>query len=381
MKKALLNTARLAVVVAASLFAAPVARGAKNAEAAPTSVPFGEARFGVNLAVAEFGGHAIPGTYGVHYIYPEPKVLDYYRAKGRTLIRFPFLWERMQRSLNSPLDATELAHLQEFLRAAGQRQMHVILDVHNYGRYKFAGEEGEAQIIGSERVPYAAFADLWSRLVTAVKDDPAVYAYGLMNEPHGMGDAMRWPLAAQAAIDAIRKLDTRTPIMVCGDQFGSAGDWRKGSNETIHEKVHDPQNNLIFEAHCYFDKNLSGTYKKTYEEEGGSPNVGIERVRPFVEWCRDKGVRGFVGEYGVPDNDTRWLVAMDRFLAYLQANKISATYWAAGPWWGPYPLSIEPSDARAAAKEGTAQDGAAKDGVAAQPVDRPQMLVLRQYPG
>jgi endoglucanase len=335
-------------------------------------VAFREARFGVNLSGAEFGS-SLPGTFGTHYTYPTPAGLDYYRAKNRTLIRLPFKWERMQHAPNAPLDQGELSRLRGVLRAAHERGMHIILDVHNYGRYTFNGEEkGGSHIIGSERLPYAAFADFWNRLAAAVKDEPGVWAYGLMNEPHDMGDPERWPRAAQAAVDAIRRIDGKTIILVPGDSWSSARRWRSVS-EALNEKVRDPRNNLIFEAHCYFDKDQSGTYAKGYDEEGGSPDVGVDNVRPFVEWCREKNVRGLVGEYGVPDTDARWLVTLDRFLAYLQANNISATYWAGGPWWGKYPLSIEPADARS-----TAPAGAAK---AAQPIDRPQMLVLRQYPG
>jgi endoglucanase len=69
-------------------------------------------------------------------------------------------------------------------------------------------------IIGSARVPYGAFADLWSKLAAEVKDEPGVYAYGLMNEPHDMEDSTRWPRAAQAAVDAIRRVDRNTTIVV-----------------------------------------------------------------------------------------------------------------------------------------------------------------------
>jgi endoglucanase len=356
------------MTVAGVLLSAPIAHSVESTPTRETQA--GEARFGVNIAVAEFAGHIIPGVYGVQYTYPSADELEYYRSKGRTLIRLPFLWERMQHSLNAPLDTAELGYLKEFLRIAREKKLDVILDVHNYGRYKFAGVEGEAQIIGSERVPYSAFADFWSRLATAVKDESAVYGYGLMNEPHDMEGESRWPQAAQAAIDAIRKVDKKTTIMVSGDDFSGTRFWRTSRNEKLNENVRDPQNNLVFEAHCYFDKNLSGSYAKSYDEEGASPNVGIEHVRPFVEWCKEKGVRGYIGEFGAPNTDARWLVTMDRFCAYLKENKISSTYWAGGPWWDKYPLSIEPTDARADPNVG-----------APDPVDRPQMLILRQYPG
>jgi endoglucanase len=350
----------ISATIAGSILAMPVAQAAETRS-------IYEALFGVNLAGAEFGGNVLPGAHGTNYVYPTDAALDYYQSKGRILIRLPFKWERMQRSLNGPLDADELGRLRGVLRAAGRRKMKVILDVHNYGRYHFIGEKAH-EIIGSPRVPYAAFANFWSKLAAAVKDEPGVYGYGLMNEPHDMEDATRWPRAAQAAIEAIRRVDRNTAIVVPGDDWSSAKRWRSGSNEKLNETVRDPQSNLIFEAHCYFDQDGSGSYKRSYDEEGASPDVSIENVRPFVEWCREKGVHGLIGEYGVPDTDTRWLVAMDRFLTYLQANGISSTYWAGGPWWGKYALSIEPGDARESS------------GPASTRPDRPQMLILRQYP-
>jgi endoglucanase len=323
--------------------------------------------FGVNLAGAEFGGGKIPGLFGKDYIYPTAVDLDYLLARGRTLVRLPFLWERMQHGLNTPLDPEELVHLRTTLQAAAQRGIKVIIEPHSYGRYHFTGEK-EGQIIGSERVPIEAFADFWSKLAARIKDEPAIYAYSLMNEPHGMGDPERWPRAAQAAVHAIRSVDAQRSIIVPGDDWSSARRWQTGANRDLDEKVHDPQNNLIFEAHCYFDKDGSGTYVKNYDEEGGTPDVGVEYVRPFLEWCRAKNVRGFIGEYGVPDSDSRWLVTMDRFLAYLRTNGVSATYWSAGPWWGKDPLAIQPA-------------GLGPSKPVDKAIDRPQMLILRQYPG
>lgn len=359
-----------AVLAAGSLSAMAGANSGKKQ--APAAATASRARFGVNLAGAEFGSRR-PGVFDKDYTYPSPRVLDYYKSKNRTLIRLPLKWERIQYTLNGPVAAEEMNRLRGVVRAAGERKMHIILDVHNYGRYHAAGEEN-SQIIGTERVPYSAFADLWGKIAAALKDEPGLFGYGLMNEPHDMGDPERWPRAAQAAIDAIRRVDTKTAIIVPGDDWSSAARWQSGSNAALADKVRDPRNNLIFEAHCYFDSDASGRYAKSYEEEGGSPDKGVERVRPFVEWCRAKNVRGFIGEFGVPHTDARWLVTMDRFLAYLQANNVSATYWAGGPWWGNYPLSIEPADARDK-KEGQAES------VKAEPADRPQMIVLRQYPG
>ena len=43
-----------------------------------------------------------------------------------------------------------------------------------------------------------------------------IYGYGLMNEPHGLPATVSWHKMAQVAIDSIRSVDTRTPIVVGG---------------------------------------------------------------------------------------------------------------------------------------------------------------------
>ncbi|RYF25928.1 MAG: glycoside hydrolase family 5 protein, partial [Flavobacteriales bacterium] len=75
-------------------------------------------------------------------------------------------------------------------------------------------------------------------------------------------------------------------------------------------------------------------------------NVGVDRVKPFVNWLKKNNKKGFVGEYGIPDNDDRWFPILERTLAYLKANGVNGTYWAAGPRWGKYKLSIEPRDGK-----------------------------------
>jgi endoglucanase len=70
--------------------------------------------------------------------------------------------------------------------------------------------------------------------------------------------------------------------------------------------------------------------------------IGVNRAKPFVEWLIRNNKRGHFGEFGVPADDPRWLVAMDNLMSYLHDNCVPLAYWAAGPWWGNYPLSIEP---------------------------------------
>ncbi|MEA4981100.1 MAG: YCF48-related protein, partial [Paludibacter sp.] len=94
--------------------------------------------FGVNLSGGEFGG-VYPGTIGTHYGYPTNKDLDYFKSKGLTLIRFPFRWERVQYQLNGPLNPLDLGKMKEFVQAAEDRNLPVILDMHNFARRSFDG--------------------------------------------------------------------------------------------------------------------------------------------------------------------------------------------------------------------------------------------------
>ena len=344
MKRALFSLA--IILIASTLFAHEPAMSDINDKS-------GKQPFGVNLAGAEFAEGHLPGEYGVHYTYPKAGELDYFNSKGLRLIRLPFKWERMQPELKGALDPIELERLKNVVREAEKRDMYVILDLHNYGR-RFV--DGKKVLIGSPELSVADFADFWKRMATEMKGFSNIYGHGLMNEPHDMeASTSCWFDMAQQAIDAIRTVDMEKTIIVGGDDWSSAERWPQQSDTLKY--LHDPAHNLMFEAHVYFDDNASGSYKGTYDEENCTPLTGVKRVKPFVAWLKENDFRGLVGEYGVPDNDPRWLVTTDRFLAYLQRNGINATYWAAGPWWGKHKMRLTPDKGQ----------------------DRPQMQVVGQY--
>lgn len=313
--------------------------------------------FGVNLSGAEFGG-VYPGEDGTHYGYPTYRDLDYFQSKGLSLIRFPFRWERIQPVLNGELDADELGKMKAFVEDAEERGMQVILDVHNFARYSFDGGATYELIGASSRLSKEHLADLWVKLATEFKNFTNIWGYDIMNEPYSMSAQMPWFNIAQAAIDAIRTVDTDTPIIVSGDSFSSSLNWVQFSDNL--RNLVDPSDNLIYQAHLYFDNDCSGNYDGTYDEEGANALTGVERARPFVEWLKRYGKRGLVGEYGVPADDSRWLAVLDNLLCYLKSNGVSGTYWSAGLRWGDYALSVQPSNN--------------------YEVDRPQMGILEKYP-
>ena len=168
-----------------------------------------------------------------------------------------------------------------------------------------------------------------------------MWAYGLMNEPHDTSGL--WPAAAKAAVDAVRSIDMSHTILVAGDGWNGAQRWPE-NNPNFN--ITDITGNMMYEAHVYFDADGSGTYQQSYTDAGAYSDIGIDRARPFVQWLKARNARGFFGEYGVPDDDTRWLATLDNFLAYVDTEQIGGTYWVAGAWWDTYRLSVEPRSDR-----------------------------------
>jgi len=290
------------------------------------------------------------GMEGQTTIVPTDASFAYYQSKGLTLIRVPFKWERIQPTLNGALDPTQLGYLDTVLSRAANHGIKIILDMHNYGKYG-------SNVIGSAAVPYTAYQDVWSKLAAhfaASANASSIYAYDIMNEPNG--STIDWPTSAQYGINGVRSGDTERFIMVEGRAYSSAKDWPKVNAGLIN--ISDPQRKIIFSAHCYFAAANNDQYQ-TYDQEGAHPNLGIEKVAPFVEWCKANKVYGHIGEYGVPYTDARWNVVLQNFLQYLSDNDISGTYWSGGAVSVNYTLRCEPTSNNT--------------------VDEPQMAVLQLF--
>jgi len=301
----------------------------------------------------------------------------YYASKKLMTIRLPFRWERMQPTLGGSLDPTYLGYVKTILGYASANGMSVILDCHNFGAYN-------GILIGASGGPTQEdFATFWGDMASALQGTAGLGGYDLMNEPAGFTGSA-WPDAAQAAISAIRVSDPTTPIYVEGNGYSSAFQWITNGNGTLNTLT-DTSNKLVFEAHAYADYNSSGTYptypasaavgctsgQTTYEcaETMGdqlttptsaiNTSILVKRYTPFVAWCIQYSVKCDIGESGVPNDDPAWLETLDKGITYLQSNNVPFTYWAAGPDFVGYFLSVEPDDG----------------------VDTVQMAVLTKYTG
>jgi len=307
---------------------------------------------GINICGSEFGEDKLPGTLNVDYVYPNISEINYFAKKGFKVINLPFRWERIQRTLGGELDAREVAEIKKFIANCNARGLKVILTMHNFGRYKIGMYD---YIIGSPQVSRWNYRDVWRKIAETFKMNENIYGYAIMSEPHDMWN-YSWASSAQEAVTAIREVDSKTNIIVGGDNYSCSEEWEQYSDDL--KRLRDPSNKIIFDAHCYFDEDHSGRYYADYANSHTNAYTGINRVKPFVEWLKKNNKKGIIGEFGVPSYDGRWLTVMDNFLKYIDQNGINANYWAAGPWWANYQLSIEPT---------------------AYGNDKPQMAVLQKY--
>ena len=289
---------------------------------------------GVNLASAEFQGKKLPGKYNIDYAYPTKSEIDYFTEKGMNTFRLAFKWERLQHKQYNNFNFQELSRIRNFVEYSSSKNAYTILDVHNYARYY-------GEVIGTEAVPTAAFAEFWTKLALEFKNNPLVI-FGLMNEPYEI-KTEQWLIAANAAIAAIRKTGAKNLILVPGNHYSGAHSWYKNrggsSNAEVMLDIEDPENNYAYEVHQYVDQNSSGTSTSCVSE-----TIGTERLTAFTQWLREHKKRGFLGEFGVSKADN-CLKTLDNMIDFIHQSDdvwLGWTYWAAGPRWGDYIFSIEP---------------------------------------
>src|SRR5262249_33069326 len=148
-----------------------------------------------------------------------------------------------------------------------------------------------------------------------------------------------------AAIAGIRSAGARQLILVPGNSWTGAHSWSKesssGSNARHVLSVKDPLDHWAIEVHQYVDADNSGRHRAIV-----SPTIGSERLKTFVEWCRQNKKVAVLGEFGVPvvpDGDK----CCDDILQSMERDRdvwLGWIWWAAGSRWGDYMFNLEPKN-------------------------------------
>lgn len=331
---------------------------------------------GINLAAHSNANQVLPGEAGTHFKWPSrADVRLYVRDLGIRLIRFPYGLQRatLIDSTGLPvkggqLDPTFVAKMKTVLgwiREDSNGEALVIFDPHHYWRMyrnqtalvegvrkqtgallpagEAAGQGGRwrrQELVFIDDANGWGAADLGDHIASMVTtfDEPMILGYGLGNEPYASGGALDsltvTAMEAKVVADAnimlpiIRKV-TSKPVFICGNQWASARNWATVSG-SFAAGIKDPANNWIPEVHGYGDLDGGSSGKYNSGNLNAFPVEQVANVfRPAYSYFAAKGLRGFVGETGIPPTDSA-RAALVRALDEAKANGVPVTLWIAG---------------------------------------------------
>jgi endoglucanase len=232
------------------------------------------------------------------------------------------------------------------------KRVYVILEPHNFARYypDLSNFQTSAQGLIGSYYPDSVFSNFWWRVAAIYKTNDHVI-FNLMNEPNSM-PTEQWVSAANAAIAGIRAAGASNLIQVPGNQWTGAHAWTANyygtPNSVAMLNIVDPGGNYVFEVHQYLDSDSSGTTTNIV-----NTNIGVTRISAFTSWLRTNNKRGFLGEFAVANSTVGSGAtqigdeALTNMLSYIQANADvweGRAWWSAGPWWGEYMFTLEPTN-------------------------------------
>ncbi|KAE8144583.1 glycoside hydrolase [Aspergillus avenaceus] len=286
---------------------------------------------GVSESGAEFGQTNLPGTLGTDYTWPDTSKIQTLRNDGMNVFRIPFLMERLVPSdMTGTPDSTYLKDLKTTVKSITDSGAYAVLDPHNYGRYS-----------GSIITSTSDFKAFWKTVAGEFASNEKVI-FDTNNEFHDMEQSLVLSLN-QAAIDGIRAAGAKTQyIFVEGNSYSGAWKWAN-TNDNL-KGLTDPQDKIVYEMHQYLDSDGSGT-----SETCDSATIGKERLQTATEWLKTNNKKGFLGEFAGGVNE-QCESAVKGLLSYMSDNSdvwMGAEWWSAGPWWGTYMYSMEPTDGEA----------------------------------
>ncbi len=179
----------------------------------------------------------------------------------------------------------------------------------------------------------------WSDTAKSLKDEPAVAAYDLLNEPKPKKNT-QWHEYAKLLISKVREQGDKHAIIVETAMLGE-NDWPELDDNLI-----------IYDTHFYDPwEFVSQSEKKPFGKYNVEHNIWGEKVRldkkwlesqldEYLSWCKRKNVPMQVGEYGLglhaqtPENGgLDWLTDS---VSIFDGNGVSRFYWS----WDIYDFAI-----------------------------------------
>ena len=356
----------LALVVLSLMFSTPcLARSNGGHERVTTT----------NLIGANLAGSCT--YYGSMGCIPTEADFAQYHALNINDIRLEIHWGNFQPDVGEALITANINIIKTMLGWAASRGMTVTLVIAEEGNGPTSATlhtthdgllcvAGPTETCQSYDFTPAHLADTWSRIATAFVGTPGLAGYEIANEPivsratesysstTGLPQSSAdWFTAFQAAINAIRLVDTTTKIYIDGIWYASAYRWNMPGMSGNFKNLVDPSNKLVFTAHMYPDRNNSGTYFdwngnvaagdiEAQATGGGlqafNTNIGVKRIsNTFAPWCVANNLQCQIGETstGTPTNSPNWTSMFDNLMTYVLTvpNIVSVHWHAIGAQW------------------------------------------------
>ncbi|MFN7116435.1 MAG: cellulase family glycosylhydrolase [Saprospiraceae bacterium] len=270
------------------------------------------------------------------------------KSLGCDVIRLPINLHFMTDGApNYNIDPLFYTFLDQVVNWAEELQIHLILDNHTFD--PAANTDPNVGII---------LEKVWKQMAAHYKDRSNYIYYEVLNEPHGIADAL-WNSIQQSVVTAIRTIDTKHTIIV-----GPAG-WNSYNNLAAMPVYNDT--NLIYTFHFYdpfvfthqgatwgepsmaalanvpfpynatkmpvFPAALRGTWVESafnnYQNDGTVAKVK-QLIDIAVQFKQSRNVKIFCGEFGVyipnSNNEDR-VFWYDTVRKYLEEKGIAWTSW------------------------------------------------------
>lgn len=324
-------------------------------------------RRGVSIAGPEYGAEECEGensggtgttftTCGVHdddFLYPQAADIAYLRSRlgAGAVLR---LNHRLERLFTGPTSVTmqpaERDRITALLDAAAAHDLGVVIAPWNFGAvWTETGGVGVRRPIGSAHYPIEAFAAHWQAMAGDWDGHPGVAAFELMTEPVGLppaegSPARTWEYAAQAALDAVRRVTQDVWVWV--PSYG----W---SIWSIDEHpggpwIVDPTGRFGYAGHQYH-YNCGGSETDYADAVASAAEQGYRRgaeadalharelagAEAFRRWAAGHPV--IISEYGIPQAEgsqvtggPQWRAYAERLLRQYDAYGWSAICCTAG---------------------------------------------------
>ena len=199
--------------------------------------------------------------------------------------------------------------LSEAARKAGVRfavDMHTPVGGRAYGDMRMFHEKKYAD----------AFVEAWRRIARALKGEPCVWAYDLINEPAqcSVPAEADWLELQWRAAKAIREIDPKTPIIVNGSDWGCPSGFKNLKPLPLPD--------IIYQAHMYmpFEFTHQGvfdfarepvSYPSNFKGKSLDKSALEEYLKPVVDFQKKWGARIYLGEFSA----IRWAEGSEKYIS------------------------------------------------------------------